>query len=153
MMLVARMIMAKPSATRLYTQPTASPPTSRSTNCETPREPIAYALSGRWSRTDALNRRNEEVSSSDYSVRVGRPSGMRVERVARVERADLLQCLSRTHPFSRGIGPQLDPRDGQLHSLQPPKTAGFGRKSRELGHPHFGHHSGAFIVYCELRVG
>ena len=41
MMLVARMIIAKPRATRLYTQPTASPPTSRSTNWEAPREPIA----------------------------------------------------------------------------------------------------------------
>src|SRR5215831_11332719 len=41
MMLVARMIMAKPSAIRLYTQPIASPPTMRSTNSETLRAPIA----------------------------------------------------------------------------------------------------------------
>src|SRR5215471_5373562 len=41
MMLVARMIIAKPRAIRLYTQPTASPPTMRSTNWETLRAPIA----------------------------------------------------------------------------------------------------------------
>src|SRR5262245_40031856 len=41
MMLVARMIMAKPSAIRLYTQPMASSPTMRSTNSETLRAPIA----------------------------------------------------------------------------------------------------------------
>src|SRR5215468_10635995 len=44
MMLVARMIIAKPSAIRLYTQPTASPPTMRSTNWETLRAPIAPPL-------------------------------------------------------------------------------------------------------------
>src|SRR5262249_38923629 len=60
MMLVARMIMAKPSAIRLYTQPIASPPTMRSTNSETLRAPIASpCVQGRGS-TECLEEAGTE---------------------------------------------------------------------------------------------
>src|ERR1700730_18277954 len=72
MMLVARMIIAKPSAIRLYTQPTASPPTMRSTNWETLRAPIASpCVEG--SRLDQALRDSADSEASVFGrcVRVG----------------------------------------------------------------------------------
>src|SRR5436309_1130948 len=48
MMLVARMIIANPSAMRLYTQPIARPPTTRLMNWERLRAPIAPPGVERW---------------------------------------------------------------------------------------------------------
>src|SRR5262245_9619039 len=142
MMLVARMIMAKPSAIRLYTQPIASPPTMRSTNSETLRAPIASpCVQGRGS-TECFEEAGTErlVHPTVRCEWAGGPhDGIAIE---------VVDSPLRGQGFAG---------DTVVIQLAPVRRGPSRRCRRRLptgqGSSHFGHHSGASIGNCDRRVG